>query len=488
MSVGRNLPDGYTQIEYIRHNNIGYIDTGVSFGPSIRVKADYQIEKHYYGFEAAIAGIYSDESPLTRLKIGLNANGAFSYYNDMSCIEGTNATVYSQKESNLARTQAIAYPRAGYSDVSTDHIYIFCQYKNGTTPTYYGNNFVGKLYSMQIYDAYTLVRDYVPAERDSDNKIGLYDVVNNTFVYENISLPSGYEHVSYLGSSGTQYINTSEVPGPKTGFFADFKSSNIVGSSSYGAIFGSSDSETGGIAHPNAFYLNTYTLNSDLIRGTFARGNDTAVSEIDAGITSGSRISAGFSSVTRSYVRGDCSYDALDAETDTINGTYPIYIFANNYGGTISEKASMQLHSLIIYGGTNGYDPIHIYIPVLYTEEYVIDQQIVIYTTPGLYDVVDGQFLQNGGSGSFTYGSEVVNYSEAGPVVITDKYHVNRVEYPDGTVLIDLTQDTVVSEKLYAGLTAHAANGEIITGTAEVLDDNQGNVTLPPGLVTITGG
>ena len=33
------------------------------------------------------------------------------------------------------------------------------------------------------------------------------------------------------------------------------------------------------------------------------------------------------------------------------------------------------------------------------------------------------------------------------------------------SVLIDLTQDTVVAEKLQAGLTAHNAAGEIITGT-----------------------
>lgn len=65
--------------------------------------------------------------------------------------------------------------------------------------------------------------------------------------------------------------------------------------------------------------------------------------------------------------------------------------------------------------------------------------------------------------------------------------NISRVEFPDGTPIIDLTADTVVPEKLYAGLKAHAANGDIITGTAEVLDDGAGNITLPPGLVTLTG-
>ena len=64
----------------------------------------------------------------------------------------------------------------------------------------------------------------------------------------------------------------------------------------------------------------------------------------------------------------------------------------------------------------------------------------------------------------------------------------NKIEFPNGTVIIDLTQDTVTPEKMYAGITAHDASGEIITGTAEVTDDGQGNVTLPAGLLTLTGG
>lgn len=41
---------------------------------------------------------------------------------------------------------------------------------------------------------------------------------------------------------------------------------------------------------------------------------------------------------------------------------------------------------------------------------------------------------------------------------------VNRVEY-DGKVLIDLTNDTVTSDTLQIGKTAHAADGSVITGT-----------------------
>ena len=43
--------------------------------------------------------------------------------------------------------------------------------------------------------------------------------------------------------------------------------------------------------------------------------------------------------------------------------------------------------------------------------------------------------------------------------------HNNKVQLSDGTVLIDLTNDTVEADKLLEGFTAHNASGEAITGT-----------------------
>ena len=48
---------------------------------------------------------------------------------------------------------------------------------------------------------------------------------------------------------------------------------------------------------------------------------------------------------------------------------------------------------------------------------------------------------------------------------------VNKVVYnsPDGqTTLIDLTEDTVTSDNLLNGVTAHDKTGTVITGTVEV--------------------
>lgn len=47
---------------------------------------------------------------------------------------------------------------------------------------------------------------------------------------------------------------------------------------------------------------------------------------------------------------------------------------------------------------------------------------------------------------------------------------VNKVELSDGTVLVDLSSDTVTPETLALGVTAHNASGEEIVGTMNVLE------------------
>lgn len=60
----------------------------------------------------------------------------------------------------------------------------------------------------------------------------------------------------------------------------------------------------------------------------------------------------------------------------------------------------------------------------------------------------------------------------------------NKVIYGD-TTLIDLTEDTVTEESLFAGYTAHKADGTVITGTA--FADFSDELTLLAGLETDDG-
>ena len=61
--------------------------------------------------------------------------------------------------------------------------------------------------------------------------------------------------------------------------------------------------------------------------------------------------------------------------------------------------------------------------------------------------------------------------------------YINQIIYGT-TTLIDLTNDTVTADKMYKGSTAHAADGSIITGTAEVTVEDT-TLIMPEGLITL---
>lgn len=54
----------------------------------------------------------------------------------------------------------------------------------------------------------------------------------------------------------------------------------------------------------------------------------------------------------------------------------------------------------------------------------------------------------------------------------------SKVVLGDGTVLIDLTADTVEASKLASGYTAHGADGELITGTNTYDSDTSGDTAM----------
>lgn len=71
--------------------------------------------------------------------------------------------------------------------------------------------------------------------------------------------------------------------------------------------------------------------------------------------------------------------------------------------------------------------------------------------------------------------------------------YVNKVQLADGTVLIDLSSDTVTANRLLPGYTAHRADGSTITGTLNAVEivapssgTNTFSVTVPNGIGTVT--
>lgn len=64
--------------------------------------------------------------------------------------------------------------------------------------------------------------------------------------------------------------------------------------------------------------------------------------------------------------------------------------------------------------------------------------------------------------------------------------YVNKVQKADGTVLIDLTRDTVAAESMLSGVTAHRASGESITGN--IANKSSSDLSVSGDTVTVPAG
>lgn len=188
---------------------------------------------------------------------------------------------------------------------------------------------------------------------------------------ESAYLPSGYLKLLYIESNGTQYINTNIKPANQTRIIFTFEP---IGTGSNQCYFGSKASGPG----PTDQYACVLTSDGT-IRIDYGPEN-LATPVKPSGVTTISK--NGSMTVIN---------DQTFANTSAIfTGANNLYLFGGNFGGVFSYPASIRLYSCQIYDGTG---LIRDYIPCKNETDQV-----------GLYDLVDGVFYPNAGTGAFVAG------------------------------------------------------------------------------------
>ena len=403
----RVVPPEYTPLEYIENNNYEYIDSGVLLTPTIKVEADFQITEKKYGFVTFIFGNNTDNK--SSLRAGIGSQNSFD--------TSIGSIIYSQTSDIFARTSVVGTATSGTNPGTT--LLIFASRRNDNIkPQGIGKI---KLYSLKIYDNNVLIRNFIPCKRNSDSINGLYDIVNNV-IYTNANpIPSDYQQVEYLQSTGSQYIDTGCSTTEYRGTYITFNTNNSVSTEDPGPICGVSLSSNG-----NRYYLETWestTTNS----GRFWIG--TSWASCDAKITPDTKLTIGHSMVTKTVARDDNSY-ATSATTPVTS--WNMYAFGYN---EYNENANLNSRTKIYYlSFLEKYEKIHEYIPVIRK----LDNK------PGMYDVVSGTCLFNKGEeDDFLYGEPVNDFVSGSttPLVIARLVypHYQKVEYiqSSGTQYID---------------------------------------------------
>lgn len=173
--VGHNLPDEYQEVEYIQSGGTQYIDTGINPKIKPRVIVNMMLlnsaDKDYWGNQAIDGSAYFANFAsgiLMYYRYGRTSSintGVSAPFNEFHEWDVSDA-IYLDKVKLYTTNNVYAY------NANQSNIYLFKSARS------YGN-FRASYFI--LYDGDEKVREYYPCYRKSDNAIGLFDKVSNTF-------------------------------------------------------------------------------------------------------------------------------------------------------------------------------------------------------------------------------------------------------------------------------------------------------------------
>lgn len=210
------LPSGYTKLEYIATASSeslnAYIDTGVYANPNLRVNAEVEfieVKANASIFRSGVnfwAGVYvtgdkrwgytykDDSGNFTALsnfsapQTGIRYTIDFDGKQKILKINNSSITI---QRSPATKTCSKTLPLLG--GIGGDGVSVY-------------SDFYGKLYNCMIYDNDVLVRNFIPAKRNSDGVVGMYDTVNGVF---------------YTNAGTGSFIAGAEIPNKTINLYSD---------------------------------------------------------------------------------------------------------------------------------------------------------------------------------------------------------------------------------------------------------------------------
>ncbi len=397
------LPADYQRVEYIGSAGREYIDLGIKGTENTKVDIAFQVtgSNNFLPFGARrdatrnAFAIWGQSGTVgSNLRIGFDNTAGYTG----SATTRDKYHIIFGKEGAFVNDTNVWTP-VNYRSFETPGTLLVFGYR--PTPT--SISLCGmKLFTLKLWENNVLTRDFIPCYRKIDNVAGLYDIANDVF-YPNagtgeftvgpdiITIPSGYQKVEYIQSSGTQYIQTSVAPSDN--FRMDLRTYTTCGDSYYCA----------GVRASGKIY--------------FGQTGTTTNNRVSASVN-GTSVNASTDGVQWSRSTSGQTYEIMLCTNGNGTFTYHIKDLTNNkesltenreytlMGEVTNSVCLFALNRNYIVSGTN-----QIYYFRLYKNGEVAFDGIPCYrksdNVVGLYDLVSKTLLVNAGTGSFVAGPDV---------------------------------------------------------------------------------
>ena len=189
------LPVGYTEVEYVENTGTSYFNTNFTPNQDTRIVMQYQMVTDTGAGRFWGAGAWNSATGIEPNYeggyLGISWLGKTSWTRFNNVAADYNKHTLDLNKNYLYLDETLVGSNTYTTRTASDPIGVFTYIGGGrpSSSTYWGvEHFKGKMFSFQIYDNGTLVRDLVPCIKDSDNTVGAYDLVNDVFY----TVPTGY--------------------------------------------------------------------------------------------------------------------------------------------------------------------------------------------------------------------------------------------------------------------------------------------------------
>lgn len=206
-SKGR-LPSAYQEVEYIESSGTQYIDTGIIPTSNTRVVADVS------GLTGNINGSLWESYSTSDDEYGLlNVSAYPTFRSDYGSSEvnkniaiSSNTVYHIDMNKNVTTINGEAMTNTASTFSGNKSLYVFARNANGNVDLKHPN---AKFHSMEIYENNTQLRNFIPCYRKSDNEIGMYDTVSDTFFTNQGT--GAFTKGADINTSGFLFSNLTEL-------------------------------------------------------------------------------------------------------------------------------------------------------------------------------------------------------------------------------------------------------------------------------------
>ena len=402
------LPNEYTELKYITTSGGQYITTGLS--GEIRWVGAGQGTSVGDGSKCILGAENGSANVYIASRFGNNSGAVYKRW---TIDGGGNSTSISGLD---YAEYDITFIDDSFTGTINDESVSKTGYHNFTTwwiGTCFGSGsssypFIGNIYRQKAYQNNSLVGDFVPAKRNSDNVVGFYDLVSNTF-YTNegtgsftagplVNLPNTYQELEYIESTGTQYIDTGYTPAAEK--------TRVVTKVDFLGTFDN-----------KVFSAGTYTQDLYQLQ----------------------RLNADIHNKIRVYYYSTSEAGDYDTSASFVTANNPVYIDFDKNVVKINDNAVVTFTATsytastplkILYDPNGNINNINLYYFKIYDNGIIVRDLVPAMRKSdrvvGMYDLVTKTFYTNSGTGSFIAGPlQTSNDNNYAVVCLNAKYRTS---------------------------------------------------------------